>query len=71
VAIFRHFAREAGVRVADRFFAAAETTFARLAGMPGMGTQYEPEEAIFGDLRYLPISRFHMWTRLMWSESIP
>jgi toxin ParE1/3/4 len=61
VAIYRHYAREAGVRVADRFFAAAETTFARLAGMPGMGTQYEPEEPLFGDLRYFPISRFRMY----------
>jgi plasmid stabilization system protein ParE len=37
---FRYFAREAGFRVAQRFFAPAEATFARLAGMPGIGTRY-------------------------------
>jgi len=39
VEIFRQYAREAGLRVADRFFAEAEATFARLASMPGMGTR--------------------------------
>jgi plasmid stabilization system protein ParE len=31
IGIFRHYAREAGTRVADRFFAETESTFARLA----------------------------------------
>jgi plasmid stabilization system protein ParE len=42
VTAFRYYAREASLRVADRFFAEAETTFARLATMPGIGTRYEP-----------------------------
>jgi toxin ParE1/3/4 len=58
VAIYRHHARRAGLRVADRFFAEAEATFARLARMPGMGTRYEPDEPLYADLRYFPVSRF-------------
>ena len=58
VAAYRHYAREAGVRVADRYFAQVETTFARLARMPGMGTRYEPDEPLYADLRYFPVSRF-------------
>jgi plasmid stabilization system protein ParE len=54
VEIFRHCAREAGLRVADRFFAEAEATFARLASMPGMGTCDEPEEPLHADVRYTP-----------------
>jgi toxin ParE1/3/4 len=61
VAIFRYYAREAGLRVADRFFSETEATFARLAGMPGMGSHYEPEEPLYGDLRYFPVSRFRMY----------
>jgi toxin ParE1/3/4 len=69
VEIFRHYAREAGISVADRFFAQAEATFARLADMPGMGTRYEPEEPLYADLRYFPISRFRMY--LVFYRSIP
>jgi toxin ParE1/3/4 len=58
VAIFRYYAREAGFRIADRFFSEAESTFARLAGMPGMGSRYAPEEPLYADLRYFPVSRF-------------
>jgi toxin ParE1/3/4 len=58
VAIYRHYAREAGIKVADRFFAQAEATFARLAGMPGMGTRYDPDEPLYADIRYFPVSRF-------------
>jgi toxin ParE1/3/4 len=61
VEIFRHYAREAGLRVADRFFAEAEATFARLASMPGMGTRYEPDEPLYADLRYIPVSRFRKY----------
>jgi toxin ParE1/3/4 len=28
-----------------------------LAGMPGMGTCYEPDEPLYADLRYFPIAR--------------
>ena len=69
VAIFQYYAREAGSKVADRFFAQAEATFNRLAGMPGMGTRYEPEEPLYADLRYFPISRFRMF--LVFYRSIP
>ncbi len=69
VTIFRHYAREAGIRVADRFFAETEATFARLASMPGMGTRYEPEEPLYADLRYFPISRFRMY--LVFYRPIP
>jgi toxin ParE1/3/4 len=58
VTIFRRYVREAGLRVADRFFAEAEATFARLASMPGMGTRYAPEEPLYADLRDFPVSRF-------------
>jgi toxin ParE1/3/4 len=69
VAIFRHYARQAGMRVADRFFAQAEATFARLAGMPGMGTRYTPDEPLHADLRYFPFSRFRMY--LIFYRPIP
>jgi toxin ParE1/3/4 len=61
VAVFRHYAREAGMRVADRFFAEAEATLDRLARMPGMGTRYEPDEPLYADLRYFPVSRFRKY----------
>ena len=57
VEIFRYYAREGGIRIADRFFAEAEATFARLAGMPRIGTPYDPEERLFADLRSFPVSR--------------
>lgn len=56
--IFRHYARDAGLRVAQRFFAQAEATFTRLAGMPGMGTPYEHDHPALAGLRYFPVSRF-------------
>ncbi|SRR6266849_56107 len=58
IEIFRHLAREAGVRTASRFFAQAEATFERLAGMPHMGPRYEVENPAFAEVRYFPISRF-------------
>jgi len=61
VEIFRHYARGAGIQVADRFFAQAEATFARLATMPGTGTRYEPDEPLHADLRYCPVSRFRKY----------
>jgi toxin ParE1/3/4 len=56
--IFRHLARESGIRTASRFLAAAERTFNRLAGMPHLGTGYEAEDPAFGNVRFFPISRF-------------
>ena len=61
VDIFRHYAREAGMRVADRFFVQAESTFARLARMPGLGTRYEPDEPLYAGLHYFPISGFRKY----------
>lgn len=50
-----------GTRVArserSAFLLAADSTFAMLAGMPGMGTRYEPDEPLYADLRYFPITR--------------
>ena len=58
IAIFRHLAREAGVRTARRFLAQAEGTFERLAGMPHMGTRYEAENPVLAEVRFFPIGRF-------------
>jgi toxin ParE1/3/4 len=69
VAIFRKYARDAGIRVADRFFTEAELTFERLAGMPSMGTRYAPDEPLYADLRYFPIARFR--TYLVFYRAIP
>jgi toxin ParE1/3/4 len=56
--IFRYYAREAGLRVAERFFAQAEATFTRLASMPGMGAHYDHDHPALAELRYFPVSRF-------------
>ena len=61
IVIFRHYARDAGLRVADRFLIEAEATFERLASMPGMGTLYEPDEPSYVGLRYFPVSRFRKY----------
>ncbi len=61
VDIFRRYTREAGLRVARRFFVQAEATVRRLAGMPGLGTQYKHEHPALGDLRFSPVSRFRKY----------
>ncbi len=61
MAIFRRYLQETGLQVADRFFAEAEATFNRLASMPGLGTRYEPDEPLYADLRYFPVSRFRKY----------
>jgi toxin ParE1/3/4 len=48
---------QSGPERAIRFLRAADTTFAQLAGMPGIGTRYEPHEPLFAGLRYFPIAR--------------
>jgi toxin ParE1/3/4 len=70
--IFRFLAREADLRTAGRFFLQAETTFKRLARMPGLGSLYEPENPAFGDIRFFPISRFkkHLVFYLPTSEGV-
>lgn len=46
---------------ARRFRAEAQATFTRLAGMPGMGTRYEPDEPAYAELRYFPVSKFPLY----------
>src|SRR5262249_55547723 len=46
-----------GPERAIRFLRAADATCATLAGMPGMGTLYEPDEPLYAGLRYFPIAR--------------
>jgi toxin ParE1/3/4 len=58
VEIFRYYTRQGGLRVAQRFFAQAEATFARLARMPGLGTPYGHEHPALAGLRFFPVSRF-------------
>ena len=70
VDVYRHYAREAGFRVADRFLSAAESTFQRLAGMPGIGTRYEPANAAFGELRFFPVSS-HFKKYIVFYRSVP
>jgi len=48
---------QSGPQRAIRFLRAADSTFAMLAGMPGMGTRYEPDEPLYADLRSFPITR--------------
>ena len=43
---------------ARRFRTEAQATFERLAGMPGIGTRYDPDEPAHAELRYFPISKF-------------
>lgn len=54
---------------ARRFRTEAEATFTRLAGMPGMGTQYEPDEPAYAELRYFPVSKFPRY--LVFYRSLP
>jgi toxin ParE1/3/4 len=58
VEAYRYYAREAGRRVADRFFARSEETFQRLASLPGSGAVYEPAASVVAGLRYFPIAKF-------------
>ncbi len=48
---------QSGPDRAIRFLRAADSTFAMLAGMPGIGTRYEPDEPLYADLRFFPITR--------------
>jgi toxin ParE1/3/4 len=52
-----HIQDRSGPQRAIRFLRAADSTFAMLAGMPGMGTRYEPDEPLYADLRYFPVAR--------------
>jgi toxin ParE1/3/4 len=61
VGIFYHYLHEGTLPTARRFLAQAEATFQRLAGMPGMGTRYQPDEPRYADLLSFPVSRFRMY----------
>lgn len=58
VDIFRYLAREAGLGVAKRFLTLVEATLTRLAGMPGIGSQYDLDHPALAELRFFPVSRF-------------
>jgi toxin ParE1/3/4 len=47
---------ESSAQRAIRFLRAADSTIAMLAGMPGLGTRYEPDEPIYDGIRFFPIS---------------
>jgi toxin ParE1/3/4 len=49
--------RQSSPERAIRFLRGADATFARLAGMPSLGTRYEPDDPISADLRFFPITR--------------
>jgi len=57
VDVFYYYARQGAVPTARRFLIQAEATMKRLARMPGVGARYEPDEPVYGELRYFPISR--------------
>jgi len=61
VEIFRHYAREAGLDIADAFLVEVEAAFTRIASMPQIGTPYEHEHEALADLRFLPLSRFRKY----------
>lgn len=61
VDIFYYYARKGTLTTARRFLKQAEATFQRLAGMPGLGTRYEPHEPIYTSVRFFPVSRFRTY----------
>jgi toxin ParE1/3/4 len=64
-----HIQRQSSPERAIRFLRAADSTFARLAGMPGLGTRYEPDEPLFAGLRYALIAPYR--TYLVFYRPIP
>lgn len=60
VDIVYHYIRQGSRPTARRFLAQAESTFQRLASIPGMGTLYEPDEPLYAGLRYFPVARFRL-----------
>ncbi len=56
VAIYRRYAREAGIKVADKFFDATEAAFRRLARVPGLGTRYDHDHPALAELRISALS---------------
>ncbi len=58
VEIADYMAQVTSLAAADRFIAAADRTFEQLAGMPGIGTRYVPDEPAYAELRYFPVAGF-------------
>ncbi|HEV8061904.1 MAG TPA: type II toxin-antitoxin system RelE/ParE family toxin [Gemmataceae bacterium] len=58
IEIVRYYAREAGLKTARRFLTQAETTFQKLAEMPGRGVAYEAESPVFAGIFFSPIIGF-------------
>jgi toxin ParE1/3/4 len=58
---FRYYAHKAGFRVAKRFFAQSEATFARLANMLGIGSGYENDHPALAGVRFSPVFRFRKY----------
>jgi toxin ParE1/3/4 len=54
---------------AERFREQAESLFARLADMPGLGARYDPDHPALTELRFLPMRRFKK--HLMFYRPIP
>ena len=58
VEIVHYYIRKGTPATARRFRIQAETTFQRLASMPGLGARYDHENPALADLRCFPISHF-------------
>ena len=58
VDVFYRYAQQGAVPTARRFLVQAEATMQRSARMPGIGTRYDPDEPLYGELRDVPISGF-------------
>ena len=56
IAIYRRYARESGLHIADCFLVTAEGAFRLLAGMPAMGTRYGHDHRALAELRVSPLS---------------
>jgi toxin ParE1/3/4 len=50
--------RQNGPERAVRFLREADSTIGRLAKMPGIGVRFEPDDVLFAELRFFPVSRF-------------
>ena len=62
IAIYQRDAREAGIRVADRYLDVAESTFRWLAKRPGTGVRLELDHPALAELRVAPLSaRFKVY----------
>jgi toxin ParE1/3/4 len=61
VEIFYYYISKGTIPTARRFLTQAEATFQRLAGMPALGTRYEPDEPVYAGVRFFPVSRFRVY----------